>query len=1156
MTTPVSAPASPARTRLLVGVVAATALVAVATAAWLFPRSLPIVSLGQQVTREIALSRADTFFRAHALAPSDARSVVHFEGNDSLRTFVELAGGGADSLNALVRGRDVAPFFWSVRAFVPRNPREARVDFAPDGRIIGFSRTLAESDPRPTIAADSGERLATSVLGTWVGERPDRWKLVTSSYETRKTSARVDRTYTFERTDRRIGGAGIRAEVVIRGDLPSRLRQYVDVPESFRRRYSEMRSANDLLALIAGLGALAIAIAGIVFVSRTSRENAIRWREASFVGGVIGVLTIAAGLNEMGGSWFEYDTAMSPTAFQARIAIGAVVAGVFTGLLAAVTLAAAEAATRKAFPRQLDWWKLWRYRGTREVAARVGGGYAVATIGFAYVAVFYLVTRNVLGWWVPSEVLDDPNLIATPIPWMSGIAVSLNAGVWEETLFRALPLALLSLWVGPRPRRRWWMAAGVVATALTFGFAHANYASWPPYSRGVEIFFDACFWAVLVLTFGVLVTVIAHFVYDLVLFGLFATSGTALEYRISAAIIVLALLAPALAVVGKWIRQRGLAATPDDARFGAWTPGVDEKEIVTPVPLETRIIGGRSRKLAVAALIAAVLTAVGMPSTPTLGPPFTANRNEVIRTADSLLRASGGDPAGWRRLTTTARDTLDAWPRFLREYKLVPRAQRFAATYVPPTWWTVRYVHTSGSAAQRNEEWRVRVLPNGRPLDARHLIPDSAQRPSAPPQEVRRLALDALARTGVNTATLQEIEYRERALPARRDVTVTYTDTAVKLPAGAGARASVNVAGNEPLVARRGVELPESFLRADRDRQTNNSLVAGSSALLVLGFILVGAIIVTRKRPILVDDGTLGRRQAAWFLAALIVLSILSSLNALPSSLFSYDTTEPWSRFTGTRALGFVTAIPLSLFIYGLCVETNALRQRVGIPLMPRVALGTAVRDMLAAGLGLAGLVFAASRLAELASKREMPRLPSTSLNEIIPVLGGVVGLPIATLIGVAVVAIPLLVIGGLTRRWLFRVLLAVAVIAPGVIGAFAVAPTRETSPALVAVVVVAMVAIVIALLAWGSVSALSWLVAALATQALSALHGVTHSATTESRVESLLVVIVASVLIVLVARYAPQDDVADGESLRVGSAANLEQGVAIVPHSDEWFPG
>jgi ACR3 family arsenite efflux pump ArsB len=53
-------------------------------------------------------------------------------------------------------------------------------------------------------------------------------------------------------------------------------------------------------------------------------------------------------------------------------------AGMATALLVGGTLAAAEASTRHAFPRHLDWWKLWRYRGTREVASQVGGGYAVA----------------------------------------------------------------------------------------------------------------------------------------------------------------------------------------------------------------------------------------------------------------------------------------------------------------------------------------------------------------------------------------------------------------------------------------------------------------------------------------------------------------------------------------------------------------------------------------------------------------------------------------------------------------------------------------------------------------------------------------------------------------------------------------------------------
>ena len=58
-----------------------------------------------------------------------------------------LAGGGHDSLNALVRGDDIAPFTWSVRAFVPGDVREAQIHFAPDGRII------VDQEPRPVRAA-------------------------------------------------------------------------------------------------------------------------------------------------------------------------------------------------------------------------------------------------------------------------------------------------------------------------------------------------------------------------------------------------------------------------------------------------------------------------------------------------------------------------------------------------------------------------------------------------------------------------------------------------------------------------------------------------------------------------------------------------------------------------------------------------------------------------------------------------------------------------------------------------------------------------------------------------------------------------------------------------------------------------------------------
>jgi membrane protease YdiL (CAAX protease family) len=908
-------------------------------------------------------------------------------------------------------------------------------------------------------------------------------------------------------------------DVVIGGDAPIRVRSYVEIPESFRRTYGEMRSANELLSLIASLGILAVAIGGVVFLSRGAKEKRVRWREPLFVGTVIGVLALAAGLNEMPGSWFGYDTAMSPLAFQALIALAAMATAAITALLASFTLAAAEVATRQAFPRHLDWWKLWKYRGTKEVAARVAGGYAASCIAFAYVAVFYLVTRTLLGWWVPSELLDDPNQIASPLPWISGIAVSLNAGVWEESLFRALPLSLLSLWVGQRANRRWWLTAGVIVSALIFGFAHSDYASWPPYSRGIEIFLDACFWGVLFLNFGIIVTVVAHFVYDLVLFGLFAASGSATEYRISAAIIVLALLSPALAVLWKVIRQRGLTTAPDDARFAAWTPDEHEETTSDAAVVTSHALTTRARQLAMAAVVLGTVVAVARPPKPTLGPQFTADRGRVLSVSDSVLRSRGGDPASWKKLTNAATDTLAAWSRFLRENDIVPEAQRIARTYRPPAWWVVRYVHTAGTAADRAEEWRIRLWPDGRPLDTRHIIPDSAKRNNADSATLRRIALDALAKDGVNLSKLRESEAKSTARPARVDATITYTDTSVKLPAGAVARVWVQIAGDEPLVARRAVELPESFLRADREKQTNRMLIAGLVGLLLMGGLITGALVVTRRRPIVLHDGVLSRGQTLGFLGGVAVLAALDRLQSLPTALFSYDTSEPWSRFVGTTLLGFVAVVPIALFVLGVWLTLGALRRRVGVPMAPESASPRS--DVLVSGLGLGALVYAAAHFDSLVPTHGIPRTPMTMLDLLIPMFGGAAGIPSAALMMAAFVAIPVLVVAGIASSWKVRALIGAGIAALIAVLVANLSPPGESDPARLAGLVVGVVLVALGVRAWGTSSALSWIVAALGFQALNGLRLAVYAPTGQERIAGALAFFMSAGLVAIVARSA-----------------------------------
>jgi membrane protease YdiL (CAAX protease family) len=1113
----------PARARRITLAIAALGLAAGGIAIWLFPRALPTVAVEQQLTRSLALQRADSFFRARAPQPAGARTALRFTAGDSLITFVDLMGGGHDTLNALVRGHDVAPFAWSVRSFVPHDTHEASVDFAPDGRIIGFKRTFAEADQRPDVGADSGRVLAEQVLAGWLHEPAAQWRLVTSSYDTRKTSGRVDRTYTFERTARRVAGAPIRTDIVIAGDTPSLARPYVDIPESFRRRYGEMRSANGLLTIIDTIAVLALVIAAAVTLRKYSKVRSVRWRPALTAGAVIGVLLLAAGLNELPGSWFSYHTEDSPVVFQATMVGAALFGGAGMALVVGLTLAAAEAAARHAFPEQLDWWKLWKYRGTREVTGRVAGGYAVAIWGFAYVALFYLITRNVFGWWVPSEMLDDPNLIASPVPWVSGVGMSLQAGVWEEALFRALPLSLLSLWVGTRPRRTWWMAAGVVASALVFGFAHSSYESWPPYSRGVEIFVDACLWGVLFLSFGVIVTMVAHFVYDLVLFGLFAASGSAPEYRTAAAVIVVALLAPALAVAWRVWRQRGYVPLDSDARAGAWSPeaAAEAIEVLAITPDERSLTVG-TRRAALVAALAAVLLAVASPARQVLGRQFTATRAQALAAADSALRAHGGDPAGWTRLANTATDTLEAWPRFLREHHLERAAPQFAACCVPPAWWTVRYVHTTGALHERAEEWRIRLWPDGSRLDARHIIPESARRDSVSDTGARAIARAALAGACIDTAPLHEVKFDATARPLRRDVTITYVDSSVALPAGAAAHVWVTLAGNEPLVVRRGVELPETFLRSDRETQTSHMLLAGLSGLLVIVLIAGGAVFVVRLRPALVDDGALDTRAMLAFIGALSVLGMASSLNSLPQLLFLYDTTMPWSTFMASTSVQVLMAVFVSAIVYGLWLALGALRRRAGIPMLVPASQRTrgGEHDVLLAGLGLGGTLALLQFGTTLATDSGLPGVPQTVLTLALPWLGDAFSIPMGAVTGVAGFAIPALVIAGLSGRRAVRVLLIILLFAllGGAVASAGGAHPEHPGFAL-AFGLAALVAGGVAIRWWGGLCAWSWLIGVLAARAFGALHEMVGAPSGSGRAAGAVALAVSVALLFAISR-------------------------------------
>jgi hypothetical protein len=298
-------------------------------------------------------------------------------------------------------------------------------------------------------------------------------------------------------------------------------------------------------------------------------------------------------------------------------------------------------------------------------------------------------------------------------------------------------------------------------------------------------------------------------------------------------------------------------------------------------------------------------------------------------------------------------------------------------------------------------------------------------------------------------------------------------------------------------------------------------LMGGAGFVLAFGLVVVAAILVKRLRPIRVDDGRLDRRDNFKLVGVFFLLSTLSGLNSLPQGLFRYDTTHSWANFLGTTALTFVLSIPIILIVLGLWHALSALRRRVGIPMLPSGPSLPASNAMLIAGLGLGAVVYAVAHIDALFPRASIPPTPVTMLDYEFQLVVGIPDIPMSAMMMVSLLGIPLLVVALLSRRWSVRVLCLVVIVALLGASAWTSGVAGEADPIRAILGILGVAVMSVAIVAWGSLSAWSWMVAALAFQALSGLRNAAYGPVWQVRGAGLLGLLVTSALIALIARRA-----------------------------------
>jgi len=910
---------------------------ALVVAIHLFPRAIPLVNLDVRMNRAEALAAGEALAVRYKLGPPGARSAARFDHDGTAQNYVELEGGGRAAFAELTRGDVYSPYWWAVRLFALGTIEEAFIRFKPDGTPEGFARQLPETYVRDeatkALAAGDARALAEARARADWGVDFARYTLLDQSQVTR-TSGRVDHTFVYERPER-YGEARVRLRLAVVGDELAGVAPFMFVPESFGRRFQELRSANNLIAGAASVTAgLLYGVVGCILGSLwLMRRHWLVWRPAFVAGLIVAALVALSQIAAAPAAWFIADTTETAATFWMKQ--GGAFLFVLCGGAMFFTLAfmASESLARRAFPAHPQLWRLWSRdaAATVQVAGRTAGGYLFVPLELALVALFYFATNQWLGWWQPSEYMSDPNILSSAVPALSPIAVSLQAGFWEECVFRAIPLALGAL-VGERyGRRRLGIAVAFVLQAVVFGAAHANYPGLPSYSRLAELIVPSMLWAAIFLRFGLLPTIILHVMFDLVLFAIPVFLVDAPGARIQQAMIVAAGLVPLCVVLWRRVRAHAWAELPERLRNGAWEPSIPPS-VEDEAPARAAASGGAGRYATAFQRALPLLGVAGLAAwiafTPFRAdaPSLDLGRDDAVKLADDALAARGVKLGPeWRRLSVVRLANEEpgqwSWHKFIWREKGGDAYRKLVGGALPPPLWEVRYATFDGDVAERAEEWRVTIAGDGTVRTIRHQLPQAREGARLSREAAQALALQEIQRRfGVGADALKPVGAEEEKRQNRTDWSFMFADPAIDVGAGGELRYVVTIAGDEVTGSGRVVHVPEVWIRSELARDKWRQVVRMSAGVLfmIAGFVaLVLGIVAWTK-------GRCDTRAVKWVGSVSFVLAAAGLANAWPLTTMGLRTTEPVASQYAMIAMGALAAGLVSALLFGVVAGIGA----------------------------------------------------------------------------------------------------------------------------------------------------------------------------------------------------------------------------------------
>ncbi|MDX1979393.1 MAG: CPBP family intramembrane glutamic endopeptidase, partial [Bryobacteraceae bacterium] len=855
----------------------------------------PQASLSLPLSRERITAEAEAFLQGQGLATKGFRNLTLFDPDEQARLYLERELG-LQQANRLMSG-EVPVWRWRARWFRPPGKEEMIVHLRPDGRLVSFEHRVLES----AAGARLDPAAARSIAETFLRARTSQpMKLIAEQRESRP--GRDDHVFTWEQENFKAGEATLRRTVVVQGDRAGSYREFLHVPEQWQRDFATLRSSNELYAGIAqGFYVLLIvASLGLLIVSLRARR--IRWTP------LIRLCAVAAAfffLNELNTLPFAIDGMQTSMPYEQKIALAllqAVAAAVGVLLYMLVPAAAGSSSYAARYPSLMPLEAAFSLRGmaTRSFFRATVAGFGFAACHLIFLTAFYLAGAKA-GVWSPQDVAYS-DVLATPIPWVYPVAIALMASGAEEFWFRLLAMPVLQ----PLVRLRW---IAVVLPAMVWGFLHANYPQQPGWIRGVEVGLIGIAAGYLMLRFGIVATLVWHYVIDAFLIGSYLFKAEHWLYRVNGAVLVIAILSPLIISLVLYRRNGGFLAEPERPAPPLPIAHEPPAPLAEPLPApwpEKRLWMGAAAVL----LLAIVLRPVEFGDFLKV----EVSRDQAVSAAHEEMRKRNLDPAAWQVVADFAPNLRVTDFEYLRQHAGARRANDIFRERMVYAIWRVRFFRPLAP-----EEWVFYVNQRGQAYRFDHVLDEKAAGAQLSPDQARAIAIEALRQQGVAGYSL--VDSQTDKLARRTDHSFVWEDPEFQL-AEARARVAIQMVGDEACEFRRFFKLPEQWLR-DFARPKLASYVMPA----FFGVTIVPLVLMFVRRL-----GSAGHRfhwrVYASIAAAALLAALASEVNNWPALLRAYDTSTPLATFYGqmfasrmstvlfTAAGAFLAALAADTFVH------------------------------------------------------------------------------------------------------------------------------------------------------------------------------------------------------------------------------------------------